>query len=533
MTKCLVKYESDSREECGIIKGAFSLTLATLIVKLLGLIYKIPLSYFLSDEGMGYFNSAYTVYTFFYLVCNSGIPKAISIMTTESFVKKRYSDERKIFITSLSVVSILGIALCSVFVLLSRGIANIISNPASSIAMMAVAPSVAFIAIGGVIRGYLNGRARLLPIAISQVLEGAGRLIFGLAFSFVAIKLKFALPTIAAFAIFGVTIGSALGLIYLSISIKKENKDYNIRQNDRTQLKTKDIIRRLVAVAIPITASAGVMSISNIIDLGMIMSRLSNLGYTEEQASALYGNYTTLCVPMFNLVAAVISPIAVAALPLFTKHVALGDKESFKITLKGAVELGAFLTVPCAFGLMFFPLEVLKLIFPDASATLAAPLLTLLAPAIIFMCALTVVNTALEAVGRISAPLISMSVGAIAKIAVTYFLVGNEPYGILGAPIGTVVFYFTALFVSFAIMITKTDIPCSAFLSFFLPIINAFLSVLAVKLAVGYLSSEFNFGVNILLIIPLCAVLYLFFSWITGTFSQKRVKIMSEYTKRI
>ncbi len=532
MVKKLIKYEVEGSEE-GIVKGAFSLTLSMLIVKVLGLIYKIPLSYILSDEGMGYFNSAYTVYTFFYLICNSGIPKAISIMTTESFVKKRFADERKIFITALSVIAFFGIFLSFVFVIFSRILGQIISSPSSALAMVAVAPSVIFIALAGVIRGYLNGRARLLPIAISQVIEGAGRLGFGLAFSFFAVRLQLSLPYVAAFAIFGVTIGSVLGLIYLSISVKVEKQHYNTEQKTVSNLKICDILKRLLKVAVPITASAAVMSISNIIDLGIIMSRLSDIGYSEEGASVLYGNYATLCVPMFNLVAAIISPIAVAALPLFGKHFALNDKMRFKETLKGAIDLGAFLTVPCAFGCMFFAEDVLKILFDDASAALAAPLLTLLAPAMIFMTALTVVNTALEAVGLMSAPLISMSFGAVAKIAITYCLVGNEAYGIIGAPIGTTVFYLTSLVVSFLIMITKTEIPCSAFSAFVLPGINALLSTLLVKLGVGYLAERFNIPINGVVIIVFCAALYMIFSFITGAFSIKRLKIMSEYTKRI
>ena len=67
-----------------IVRGALSLTVSALIVKIVGLIYKVPLSYILSDEGMGYFNSAYTVYTFFYIICTAGVPKAISIITSSA-----------------------------------------------------------------------------------------------------------------------------------------------------------------------------------------------------------------------------------------------------------------------------------------------------------------------------------------------------------------------------------------------------------------------------------------------------------------
>ena len=104
-----------------IIKGALLLTVSMLIVKLFGLIYKIPLSYILSDEGMGYFNTAYSVYTFFYVISTSGVPKAIAILTAAT--DDSAADE--ISITSFKVFFFIGALLCVVFISLSSFISSL------------------------------------------------------------------------------------------------------------------------------------------------------------------------------------------------------------------------------------------------------------------------------------------------------------------------------------------------------------------------------------------------------------------------
>ena len=164
----------DKNNGQGIIGGALSLTLSAVIVKLLGLIYKIPLSNMLGDEGMGYFNSAYTVYAFFYLLCTAGVPKAIMILVSEAKARGSKIEEQNIVRIATRAFLALGTIATAIFILFAAPLADLIGNSSSRATMIAIAPSIIFISLAGVIRGCLNANMQLLDIAVSQIIEGVG-----------------------------------------------------------------------------------------------------------------------------------------------------------------------------------------------------------------------------------------------------------------------------------------------------------------------------------------------------------------------
>ena len=164
----------------GLIGGTLSLTASAVIVKLIGLFYKIPIASFLGDEGMGYFNSAYTVYAFFYLLCTAGVPKAVMILISEAKARGRECDQKKIFRIAIILFLSVGTVLTLLFMIFANPISHLIGNSGSYLTMVAIAPSIIFVALSGVIRGYLSANTRLLDIAVSQVVEGVGKLGVGL-----------------------------------------------------------------------------------------------------------------------------------------------------------------------------------------------------------------------------------------------------------------------------------------------------------------------------------------------------------------
>lgn len=515
----------------GIIGGAFSLTLSTVIVKILGLIYKIPLSNILGDEGMGYFNSAYTVYAFFYLLCTAGVPKAVMILVSEAKAKGRGVEERTIVRVASAAFLLLGAVMTAVFILFSSPLSSFIGNSGARATMIAIAPSIIFIALSGVIRGYLSANMRLLDIAVSQIIEGVGKLVLGLLFAIYAVKSSMPLEIVSAFTILGVTFGALAGLAYLFVCSKIKISSENTGQNTKNDIKYSLIIKKILTISLPITLSAAVMSVTNIIDLTLIMRSLEGLGYTVSEASALYGNYTTLAVPMFNLAISVVTPISIAFLPVFTRARVSCDDGLLSESLSTSLELTAALSAPLLIGMTVFAREILSLLFGNSGIDIGASLLCLLAPAVFFSSVLLTVNSALEAGGQVRAPVISMIFGSAAKIAVSYFLLTNADFGISGAPIGTVVSYAVALLVSGIIYIRKTSAT--------LPILKSSLpSYLAALLAVGasrlfYLAvcSRFSEVLSLGLSIALAALIYAILLVFTGTLRSSTFEKTAKYTK--
>ena len=460
----------------GLANGAISLTLSTIIVKLLGLIYKIPLSSILGDEGMGFFNSAYTVYAFFYLLATAGVPKAVMIMLSEAKARGEKTREAEIVSVVIKLFGLLGFLFTLLLVAFASPLATLIGNSKSFATMIFVAPSIIFISLGGVIRGYLNADMRLGEIAVSQVIEGVGRLLFGLMLASLGRRLSLPLEIISALTILGVSFGALFSLVYLAISSKILNIKNKAGQNSNFAGFVL-IAKRVLSISVPITVSAAIMSLSNIIDLGLIMNSLKEIGYSEGQRSALYGNYTTLAVPMFNFAIALITPIAVSFLPCYTDCAVRGDKVALLDVQKKALGLTGFIAAPMTAGLVIFSKEILSLLFKNSDTQIGVALLSILAPSILFSSILINVNNMLEASGRVRAPLISMLFGTASKITVSYLLITRSGLGIFGAPIGSLVSYAVALTVSLIIYGCEMKEGLPILSTNFLYYLLAFLSV--------------------------------------------------------
>lgn len=525
------KYGDGGEVERRIVGGAMSLTVSTLIVKFLGLIYKIPLANVLGDLGMGYFNSAYTVFAFFYLLCTAGVPKAIMIHISEAKADKKGIDESKIVAVSIKLFCILGLIITQVFMIFSAPLAALIGNGKSAFTMLFVAPSILFVSLSGVIRGYLNANLKLIEIAVSQIIEGVGKLAFGLIFAAIGKRLDMPLYLLSAMTVLGVTLGAICGFIYLFICSKIKIKELKVGQNAK-EGENRAIVKRIFSISIPITVSAAIMSLTGLIDLALIMRSLLSVGYCETDASALYGNYTTLAVPMLNLALSILSPISVAYLPMFTKAIVSGNITERSFVQKASLELSATLSAPMMIGLMIFSREILSLLFPRSELSLGSQLLFALAPAIFFSSLTVMVNTMLEASGRVKAPMISMLFGCIAKIFVSSYLITRTDLGILGAPVGTVVCYAVSLMVSIIIYSKEFGEMLPIVSTHILKYISALIAVLTAKYL--YLRLLYIFEERILLVasILFAGIVYLALLAFISLLSPKSRLKVAIYTKK-
>ncbi len=451
--------ENIKQNRDSLIKGAISLTVSVIIVKIIGFIYKVPLSHVMGDEGMGYFNSAYTVFTFFYMLCSGGVPRAVSIIVTEFDIKEQGVYAKRVLSLALKMFLSIGIVFSLSLMIFSDFFANLIGSSLSAFSLFAIAPSLSFVSASGVLRGYLNGKGKMVPIAVSEVIEGSIKFIFGLTLALVATNKGYAVHMVSAFAILGVTIGSFVGSLFLFICTKIYKNEKKTEQKIANNYINKEIIKRILEISIPITLSSAIMGISNIIDLGMIMKRLISSGIDAEAAVSLYGNFTTLAIPMLNLIMALISPLSSSSLPHLTANYTAKKTADFKKLTEQIFAVTATVSLPISFAYLLFSGEILNLLFNAESAIIATPLLSLLSPAVIFMPLLTVANTILEATSHPKFSLISMGCGAIVKLVMGYVLIGRV--GIYGAPVSTSASYAVSFVLSliFIRLFSKVRLP--------------------------------------------------------------------------
>ena len=422
--------KTKTKTHASFAAGAVLLAISALVVKLIGVCYKIPLVHLLGAQGMGYFNAAYDVYALLCVISTTGLPVAVSV------VGSRYPRaQRRAYLLSLAVFAFLGmLGAASVFIFADR-IALWIGAQETAQSLRFIAPAVLFICLSGAFRGYYQAKRNMTPTAVSQVIEAAGKLLFGLLFAHIAIRLGKGTATVSAFAVLGLSIGTLLCLIYLVLCNKSE---CNMKQHN--ELSSKLLIKEIMIVAFPVTLGAVLTGLSKVIDLSLIMRRLQDSGIEQGAAVTMYGCYTSMVVPLFNVVPALFTSIAMPLTPHLGHAITNKDHIGQRYILNTAFRWGIAISIPASLGMAMISKQILELLFNDAQEVqTAVPLLIIISIAIPASCMITATSAVLQAYGRAWQPMISTALGCIVKITVLYILCGMPAVGILAAPISTLV----------------------------------------------------------------------------------------------
>ena len=438
--------KTTSQRRPSFLSGAGILTLSALIVKVIGLLYRIPLLNLLGTEGMGYFNTAYELYALFCVISTAGLPVAMSVLISALEAEGRVTEGRRVFRVSLGLFAAVGCVGTLLLWGLSAPFASLLGSPLSAACMRAIAPTVFFICLSSAFRGYFQGRRQMLPTALSQVMEACGKLFLGLAFAGVALGRGESLPTAAAYAVMGLTVGTALSVLYLYIhkrmSDRRADAVPTLWEDGRTSSSTPAaLLRRLLAIAVPVTVSAGLISLTKCVDLALILRRLQSVGYTSSEATSLYGCYSTLVLPVFNILPSLTTSVALSATPALSAALQKGKEGIAELQKTASSALGIILTLslPAALGLSVFAEDILSLLFrgQPAAVAQASPWLSCLGLSVPAACLITVTGAMLQAAGKAQKPIISMLCGVAVKIAVAFVLLGREGWGMAGAPVSS------------------------------------------------------------------------------------------------
>ena len=419
--------------------GVAVLAVSTFIVKVIGLFYKIPMMAYLGAEGMGYFNSAYDIYSLFFVISTTGIPVAISILVSENKVQGRARNIKRIFSISIATLGVLGLLGTLVMGIFYRQLAHLINNDGAMLCILAISPTVIMICISSAIRGYFQGDQNMIPTAVSQVIEALGKLFLGLGFAIFAINKGYDTPKVAAFAVLGLTLGVTISLLFLILykllyKIKMDCSQISVNVEPKHL-----ILKKLLDIAIPITLSSTILSLTKIIDMTMILRRLSDIGFTQEQSNAVYGSYSTMAVSIYNLPATLISAIALPLVPLLVSAIESGDNEKEKSVISASFKMASLIALPIGLGIAVFSEQILMLLFKSQQNEIGytSPLLSLLGLSVFLSAMITITNAVLQAYKQVKKPIISMSVGVIVKVVLSFILIGMPQVNVYGAPIST------------------------------------------------------------------------------------------------
>lgn len=430
------------------LKGAFILVIANVLVKVIGAGFKIPLTYILGEEGMGLFSTAYTIYGLLFIIATAGLPVAVSKMVSESRSLNKYKEVKLILKVSFMILSVIGILGFLVLFLFAEDFSVALNNPRAMTGIKAIAPAMIFVALMSAFRGFFQGHQDMFPTAVSEVLEALGKLLFGYGFAYYFVTtISDDIQRInlgSAGAVFGVSMGALLGfLALLVIYIKKRKNLYKDLDLSEKVSSGNEIGKKLVMIAIPITIGASVFSLTNIIDMAMIMRRLEVAGFSASSTGlALYGSYTGYAVPLFNMPPTLISSISISVVPAIAGAFVKKENDFVSNLTQKSVKITLLFALPCAVGMSILSKPILSAVYMNTNA---ANTLSILAIAIVFVSLVMLTNAILQAIGKVYIPVVNMLLGGLLKIFVNYVLVANPHINICGAPIGTNLCYILIL----------------------------------------------------------------------------------------
>ncbi len=278
--------------------GAAILAAGIATVKIIGAIYKIPLGNILGDEGFGHFNNAYVIYNLLLMVSTAGLPVALSKTISEANALGRRNQVHRVFNVALVTFFLLGAVSFAVMFILAQPLANLQGDGMAVHAVQAIAPACFFVCVLSTFRGYAQGHSNMVPTAVSQIIEALCKLFLGLGLAWLVMNRLGDGPLAAAGSIAGVTIGTVLSALYLFCKTRRRTRELSRAEGQARP--AGETLKRLLAIAVPITLGAAGLQIINLFDAATVMNRLINAaGYTQERADVVKGVYN-YCQTIFN-----------------------------------------------------------------------------------------------------------------------------------------------------------------------------------------------------------------------------------------
>lgn len=494
------------RKSQSLLNGAMVLAAATLIVKVIGILYKIPLSNMVGAVGRGYFDSAYNLYIPIYTISMAGLPVAVSKMVSQQMALKHYRDVRMTFKVASRLFLITGTAGTLALLILAFPYAYLAKSLEALPAIFAITPSIFFCCIMSIYRGYYNGMRNMTPTAMSEVWEAIGKVIFGLACAKFSITYGYSrfeqgltvygkvvtteaeassaiYPYAAAAAAIGVTVGTIIGMIYVML-LHKFKGDGITKQELAASPKpesSSSIAKSLISLAIPVVASSLVFSITNLIDSMTIQNRLAtmiehNLSYIRNLYSAqlavsnildadipkyLYGAYT-MSLDFKNLIPSITMTLGISAIPALSAAWALKDKGQLKQSVESVLRITMMFSLPAGIGMGVLAYPILQLMYETGKSadavSIAAPIMAAYGYTIFLISLSQPMTNMLQALGKAKVPVYSLSIGAIAKVITNYIFIGIPRLNINGAVVGTVVCYTIIVAINLIALIRTTKV---------------------------------------------------------------------------
>ena len=489
-TRKTVKKES-------FMQGVLALMFSQVFIKLLGYIYRCYLTnkQGFGDSGNAIYSAGYNIYALLLTISSIGVPNAVSKLISERVTLGDSKGAHRIFKIAIATFSVIGLIGTLFLFLGAKSIARMMRTPEAEMVLVVLSPSLFFVAVCSVFRGFFNGQSKIKVTANSQSLEQ----VFKTVFTIVIVELVFVFsgantPIMAAGATVATTLSTMMSFFYLYTYYRFHRREKLVNgpvlKNSPIANKSMlQIVKAILWVSIPMSLSAILTTLNKNIDSFTVMNLLQRF-LTYDEAKVQYGILSGKVELLTSLPLAFNVAFATALVPAITSAKANGDIQKGVKRIKFSLLTTIVIVLPCVVGMVVFADPILKLLFPNAPQ--GAFIMQVCVLATIFTAMEQTINGALQGLGKIFVPAAALTIGVLLKLILNLILVPipTDVFplgGAVGAAFATDVCHFTAFWIVFTVL--KKTIRMK----------TSFLRLIAKPLIASGMMAVVSYGVFILL----------------------------------
>ena len=500
-------------------RGALILLVGGLICKLIGAIYRIPLSNILGPEGIGIYQLVFPIFSLFLILASGGSATALSKLVASCRAKGENKRARRFLFQSIILLLVVSLVFSGLFLAFGGPLSSFQGNEKAALGYVGAAIAIVFASVLTAFRGYFQGYQNMTPTAVSQIVEQVLKLVLGLTFAHLLIGRG---PAYGAMgAMIGVGASEIFALLYLAITYAFKRKKLDILEPEIETTFSQDL-KLLIKQTLPITLNSLIMPLILAIDSFLIVNLLVSSGNSSEISTEMFGVYSGMVNSLVNFPTVFSMALAISLVPAISYG---REKQEKNLDASSVFKLIFYIAIPCIFIYFCFSREIIAVLYPSATnqnlLSLGALLLRISAINILYISLLQITTAILQGNGKSLAALANVSVAGVIKILLTVVFVSGA-FGIYGAAIASAICYSIAAGLNIITLRYEFNFSIK-----FKPIFFIFLnSLISLGVAIGFnylFNLTFSGLISIIFSLLIAGLMYLIFSIILPIFNDEEL----------
>ena len=432
------------------------LVIASFVAKAIGMIYRIPLTHILVDDGNGYYSTANEIYTIILMISSFSLPLAVSRLVAEREYAGEVKNSYRVLICSLRFAAVTG-GILSILTFLLGGVITkyVMGVELASYALRVLAPAIFLFALTGVLRGFFQGHGTMVPTAVSQIIEQIINAIVSVAGAYVMLQYGLKLgekkgdaelgtALAAAGGTFGTVASVGVALLFMIVIYLGYRNGFKRRmKKDKTRRRESDraIYRAITYTILPIVLSTLVYNISTIIDQGVFNHILAGMGFTQKQYATVWGIYSGKFRVLMNVPLSIASCLAPSVVPALTEAMANNDLREAGLRTRDTIRYTMVFTIPCAVGMAALARPIMMMLYGNNdSLALAAGIMQSGALLTVLLALSTLTTGILQGLGEMQAPLVHAATAVAIHLGFLVLFVVKFKWNIYGVVYANIIF---------------------------------------------------------------------------------------------